>query len=289
MKEKYDEIGKKYDLTRKADKFLTERLFHHLQITGSERCLDIGCGTGNYTIALNRKGLDFIGVEPSGEMLEKARNRDSNVQWKQGKAEDIPLEDNSVSGILAGLTIHHWNDLKKSFLELKRVLKPDGRLVMFTSTPKQMNGYWLNRYFPKMLEDSMRQMPSLQTVERNLAHAGFKIIETEPYFVKPELEDLFLYSGKHNPALYLEPQVRHGISSFSALANREEVRKGLKKLERDIESGEIRQIMENHENDKRGLPVYHCDGSSPNWLKSGTLSAPISKKDSISFKELLLI
>ncbi|MGI8669281.1 MAG: class I SAM-dependent methyltransferase [Aridibacter sp.] len=248
MKEKYDRIGMNYNNTRKADSFIVERLLQHLKLQNTGKYLDIGCGTGNYTIALNQNGFDFIGVEPSTEMLEKAKAKNSKVEWKLGKSENIPLENETVDGILATLTIHHWKDFDKSFAELNRVLKPNGRLVIFTSTNEQMNGYWLNYYFPKMLKDSTDQMPKFEVIQKNLFNNGFEIIETEKYFVRANLEDLFLYSGKHNPKMYLNKQIRHGISSFSDLANMEEIEKGLRKLESDIETGKVQEIITNYEN-----------------------------------------
>jgi DUF1009 family protein len=111
-----------------------------------------------------------------------------------------------------------------------------------------MKGYWLNHYFPKILEDSMVQMPTLEAVEDAMTSAGFKIISTENYSIKPDLQDQFLYCGKQNPELYFDENIRHGISSFSALANLEEVEKGLAQLRRDIDSGEINTIIKSYEN-----------------------------------------
>ncbi len=246
---KYDKIGKNYNRTRKADLYLTERLFHHLNPQKTGKYLDIGCGTGNYTIALSQKGIDFIGVEPSDKMLNKARAKNNRIEWKSGKAENIPLENETIDGVLVSLTIHHWTDLNKSFNEINRVLKMNGRFVLFTSTSEQMYGYWLNRYFPKMLKDSIEQMPKFAVIEENLMKNGFEIIETEKYFVRDDLEDLFLYAGKHDPQMYLNEQFRQGISSFSDLANLDEVESGLKKLAEDIEIGKIDEIIDEFENE----------------------------------------
>ena len=76
-----------------------------------------------------------------------------------------------------------------------------------------------------------------------------KSLSTEKYFVRESLQDLFLYSGKHAPDRYLDAKMRWGISSFSALANRREVQEGLKRLEMDIKSGEIFDIIDSYEND----------------------------------------
>jgi len=237
MEIKYDKIGIDYNLTRKADKYLTEQLLIHLNPKENELYLDIGCGTGNYTNELQKKGFQFIGIDPSIKMLGKAKSKNPKIDWRIGNAEKTGLTDHSINGIISSLTIHHWTDLKKGFSELYRVLKIDGRIVIFTSTPKQMNGYWLNHYFPKMLKDSIIQMPSLENVENGMKNAGIEIIEVKKYSIKSDLRDQFLYCGKQNPELYFDENIRHGISSFSSLANRKEIERGLSDLRKDIDKG----------------------------------------------------
>lgn len=119
-------------------------------------------------------------------------------------------------------------------------------IVLFTSTPEQMKGYWLNHYFPKMLQDSIIQMPSLAQISQALKQAGFSIQHTEIYNIRPDLEDKFLYCGKQNPLYYLDASIRNGISSFSDLANQKEVEKGLVHLNNDIDTGKINQIMKSY-------------------------------------------
>ncbi len=246
---KYDRIGADYNLTRKADTYLTQQLIRHLQPTKSGKYLDIGCGTGNYTHALQKKGFDLIGIDPSELMLEKAKLKNTQIYWKTGAAENIGLPEKFVDGIIGFLTIHHWRDLKIGFSELYKVLKPNGRIVIFTSTPEQMKGYWINHYFPKMLLNSIAQMPTLEKVKIAMIHSGIEFIETHKYCIRPDLEDLFLYCGKQNPELYFDKQVRYGISSFSSLSNRVEVAKGLSDLRADIDSGKINEIIKSYEND----------------------------------------
>ena len=233
----YDQIGGGYNATRRADPYITGELFWFLLPRTEGQYLDIGCGTGNYTIELSNRGLHLYGVEPSAKMLDIARSRSTNVKWVKGQAEQIPVEGQFFDGIVATLTIHHWGDLGKAFKELHRVLKADGKIVLFTALPAQMQGYWLNYYFPKMLADSIAQMPALDVIESAAAGAGFKITGTEKYFIQPDLQDLFLYSGKNSPSVYFKEDVRKGISSFSALANREEVERGLLLLRQHVGQG----------------------------------------------------
>jgi len=245
----YDIIGARYNSTRRADQYLTERLYHLLAPEVNGLYLDIGCGTGNYTVVLAEKGLKFCGVEPSENMLGIARLHNSEIKWLNGTAENIPADDNTFDGGIATLTIHHWTDLWAAFTEIYRVLKQDAPLVIFTATPEQMHGYWLNHYFPNMLSDSIDQMPSFERIETAAMAAGFLISDTEKYFISNDLQDHFLYVGKNRPELYFDERVRAGISSFSALSNAAEVATGLEQLQRDIELNRFEAIKAGYDND----------------------------------------
>lgn len=245
---KYDRIGTGYNSTRVADPYITERILHHLQPKANGRYLDIGCGTGNYTIIMADKGFNFMGVDPSEKMLNEAKLRNPDIIWLHGTAEQIPADDKSFDGMIGTLTIHHWIDLKKAFAEINRVLAHNGKFVLFTSTPEQMKGYWLNHYFPKMLHSSIVQMPSLAHVQEAIRQTELEVTDIEKYFIKDDLQDCFLYVGKNNPNRYFDETIRHGISSFSSLANIDEVEQGLSKLKKDIESQVFDKVKEQYTN-----------------------------------------
>ncbi|MEL6656390.1 MAG: methyltransferase domain-containing protein [Bacteroidota bacterium] len=248
-KERYDTIGIGYDSSRKADPYLTQRMFNFLRQPGTKRrYLDIGSGTGNYTSALHQLGLDLIGVEPSDEMLSKARAKNPAIHWMKGYAEDIPIGNASMDGVLACLTIHHWKDINQGFSEVSRVLKKEGTVVIFTTLPEQTRSYWLHHYFPQMMEESADFMPAQGKIKAALEQAGLEIVQQEPYFVQPDLEDRFLYSGKHQPERYFNPAFRQGISSFSLIAHQAEVDQGLAHLRVDIDSGKIAAVQQAYEN-----------------------------------------
>jgi len=244
----YNRIGKGYNSTRKADPYITQRLLDLLSAKEGDLYVDIGCGTGNYTHEFASKGINIYGVEPSENMLEIAKQQSGSVKWLLGSAENIPVKDALFDGCTAILTIHHWTNLKSAFLELKRVLKSHGQLLVFTSTPEQMQGYWLNHYFPEMMARSICRMPAINYIEQIAIEARFSITSTEKYAVQPDLQDHFLYSGKLNPSLYFEKNIRMGISSFASLANRIEVKEGLSKLRKDIDANSFENIQGRYEN-----------------------------------------
>ena len=144
----YDTIGEGYDGTRRADVRLVERLIGHLAPVPGGRYLDLACGTGNYTAALAARDIDIAGVDASGVMLDAARAKAPAIAWSKGRAEDLPYADGAFDGVMCSLAIHHFGDVGAAFAEVARVLGR-GRLVILTTTPAQIAGYWLNWYFPE--------------------------------------------------------------------------------------------------------------------------------------------
>jgi SAM-dependent methyltransferase len=265
-----------------------ERMFLLLSLHQADRMertyLDIGCGTGNYTIALQqKKGLMFVGLDPSEVMLKEARAKSNKVEWVNGVVENIPFKEETFSGALAILTTHHWQDIGKGLKELFRVLKPASKLVIFTSPPEQMETYWLNHYFPQALKDSTQKMVTLEAMIKLGNEAGFEIRSAENYFIKPDLQDLFLQSGKHDPEIYFRDNIRNGISTFAAHANKEEVEKGLAQLRKDIDSGEFATIKQKYESDKGDycFIVFEKTDAPPMIVQliKGAWHAPINDLD----------
>jgi ubiquinone/menaquinone biosynthesis C-methylase UbiE len=246
----YDSIGKKYNTTRSADPYLTGRLFNLLSPKEEGHYLDIGCGTANYLTALSKYKLKFTGVDPSETMLGKARDKGNHASFVCAHAESLPFADNTFDGGIATFTLHHWTDKKKGLEEVNRVLKYGSRLVFLSFAGEQMRGYWLNEYFPKMMKQSWELLPELPEMEQLLNDTGFQLSLTEKYFIHDELQDHFLYAHKRQPERYLDENVRQNMSAFSAICTPEELKNGLSKLEADILSGRIKDIMDQYENDK---------------------------------------
>lgn len=245
----YNTIGQGYNQTRKADPFIANTLHTLLQPNPYGVYLDIGCGTGNYTVALAEKGVMLHGVDPSEVMLNEAKIKSNAVQWHLGGAEQIPFSDDFFHGAIATLTLHHWNSIENGFREIKRVLKPNSRFVIFAAISDLTEKFWLRHYFPKMLEASVRKEPKLSTIENAAKAAGLKIIMQEKYFIQDDLQDQFLYVGKNNPNKYFDESVRSGISSFAQLSLKQEVEEGLQKLKTDVDSGQFETIRKQYESD----------------------------------------
>ncbi|PHJ65237.1 methyltransferase type 11 [Nostoc linckia z18] len=245
----YEQIGKSYDLTRRADPEIANRLAVKLQIKSDYSYLDVACGTGNYTLALAKHGGVWHGIDQSIKMIDAAKNKSNTIAWEVGEVETLPYVNGSFSGVLCTLAIHHFTALIPAFREIYRVLAA-GNFVLFTATPEQMRKYWLVEYFPEAMYKSAEQMPNLENVKYALKESGFELTDIEPYYIGENLQDLFLYSGKYHPEIYLDENVRSGISTFALLASAAEIATGCERLAADIDTGRITEIIKKYENNR---------------------------------------
>lgn len=100
-----------------------------------ERVLDAACGTGVVTkLAAERVGPDgaVAGLDPNPAMLAVARATtpaDASIDWREGRAEQLPFPDESFDAVLCGMGLQFFADKEAGLREFHRVLVPGGRLV----------------------------------------------------------------------------------------------------------------------------------------------------------------
>ena len=94
---------------------------------------DLGCGTGQITEALAPNVGKVIAVDESGPMLQVAESRLAkcpNVELRIGTIESLPIEDDTLDAAVLFLVAHFITDPAKAMREIRRVLKPGGRLLI---------------------------------------------------------------------------------------------------------------------------------------------------------------
>ncbi|MFF8771845.1 class I SAM-dependent methyltransferase [Kitasatospora sp. NPDC015120] len=92
--------------------------------------LDAACGTGRQTGALVARGHRTIGVDQSPEMLAKAGERAPQAEFRTGRLESLPLDDDSVDLAVCSLAMTHLPDVAAGVAELARVVRPGGRILV---------------------------------------------------------------------------------------------------------------------------------------------------------------
>jgi SAM-dependent methyltransferase len=92
--------------------------------------LDAACGTGRHTAYLRDRGHRVIGIDATPEMLDKARARVPDGDFRVGELGSLPLDDASVDLAVCTLALTHVPDLTRPIAELARVVRPGGRIVL---------------------------------------------------------------------------------------------------------------------------------------------------------------
>lgn len=98
-----------------------------------QRIVDVGTGTGSLARLLALEGCTVAGIDPSSEMMEKARLLDEafgvSIQYHVGRAEALPVPEHSQDVVTAG-QCWHWFDRAVAASEALRVLRPGGTIVI---------------------------------------------------------------------------------------------------------------------------------------------------------------
>jgi demethylmenaquinone methyltransferase/2-methoxy-6-polyprenyl-1,4-benzoquinol methylase/phosphoethanolamine N-methyltransferase len=164
---------------------LRDRTIELAGIAPGDDVLEVGCGTGEIaTRAKVRTGATgtVAGIDPAAEMIAMARQKAAqagvDVDYRIAAVEALPFADATFDVVVSSLMLHHLpEELKpRALAEIRRVLKPDGRLVVVdfkqpTSRLGRLAPVWL-------LHRTVEEHSSLQKLPALLTAAGFSAIES---------------------------------------------------------------------------------------------------------------
>jgi ubiquinone/menaquinone biosynthesis C-methylase UbiE len=136
VREQYNSLASIYD--QRWNWYVTNTLSFlkiWVNLSASDKVLDIACGTGEFErmVLIENPTQQMVGVDISQEMLAIAQQKlhgYSDVSFQVGSASALPFLDQSFDVIVLANAFHYFNDPIAALTEIKRVLKPDGKVVI---------------------------------------------------------------------------------------------------------------------------------------------------------------
>jgi demethylmenaquinone methyltransferase/2-methoxy-6-polyprenyl-1,4-benzoquinol methylase len=134
----FDVIAPRYDMVNRIMTFRMDvgwrrRTVAALGLPPGSVVVDLACGTGDLAGDLADRGLVPVGADLSFGMLAAAPRRFARIQ---SDGASLPLPDGSVDGVTCGFALRNFTDLRATFAELSRVVRPGGRIALLeVATP----------------------------------------------------------------------------------------------------------------------------------------------------------
>jgi len=166
------------------------RLTAEAVVRPGDRVLDAACGTGDLAVADLKAGAGRVtGLDFSEKMLERAR-RKAPLEWVQGDMLALPFADATFDAATVGFGARNVADLELALRELRRVLRPGGRLAILEITQprgalRPFYSLWFDRIVPLLgkvlpggdaytyLPASVKRFPTAERLADLLREAGF--------------------------------------------------------------------------------------------------------------------
>jgi ubiquinone/menaquinone biosynthesis C-methylase UbiE len=222
------------DYDRLAAEYARHRQVHPAVLQGlaeavrpGDRVLEVGCGTGNYIVALASLGdCTCWGVEPSAEMLSRARERSTAVQFQAGSADRLGVPAGWFDLLFSVDVVHHLPDLPVYFREAHRALKSGGCLYTVTDSEAIIRSRQpLVTYFPETVAADLSRYPSMANLRTLYGRAGFGKLVERTVECAYSLNDIGPYRDKAYSVLHL--------------ISEQALRRGIARMERDLRAGSI--------------------------------------------------
>ncbi|TDE59730.1 class I SAM-dependent methyltransferase [Nonomuraea mesophila] len=187
--------------------------------------LDVGSGTGRFTPALARTFGPVTGVEPADRMREiaQARSPHPEVRYLAGSAEDLPVPSSSADYALLFLSWHHVQDKPRAVVELGRVIRPGGRLLLRANFSDHHPRPWWLEHFPRGFEVDAALFQPLHEVIEMFTSDGWRVAGFRTVTVP-----------SHGTCGDMLERLRLRTLSFFAQLSPDELEEGFRRLERFV-------------------------------------------------------
>jgi demethylmenaquinone methyltransferase/2-methoxy-6-polyprenyl-1,4-benzoquinol methylase len=149
----------------------------YVHIRSDDVILDIGGNTGKVTEAYSNNCKEVVVLEPKRNVIEYGKSHRPNIKFVEGQAENIPLPDAYFDKVVASASFHHFSDHDKALEEMKRVLKPDGRIIILEIDPNTRRGKRL-KFCENLFHTGAKLYPPSQ-LSKKIEEHNLEVLSTD--------------------------------------------------------------------------------------------------------------
>ena len=162
----FDRIAPVYDAMNRVMTVGLDRRWREATVARGGAARAIACSTPAAAPATSRSRrcaqapASVVGLDFSGRMLERARRKAPELEWVQGDVLALPFEDASFDAATVGFGVRNVDDLEAALRELRRVLRPGGRLgILEITTPRGVLAPFYRLWFDRIVPLLGRVLP----------------------------------------------------------------------------------------------------------------------------------
>src|SRR5262245_54648427 len=161
-------------------------------VTPEDTVLDVACGPGLTECAFAKAALSVTGIDITPAMIDRAKARQAdlgltNLTWQVGDILSLPFHDATFSLVVTRYSFHHLLDPRAALAEMKRVLKPGGKVMVMDAAPEPDKADAYNRMEKLRDPSHVRAMPAEELLQM-AREAGLVDLKTTFCKVEYELE-----------------------------------------------------------------------------------------------------
>jgi len=180
---RFDAWADTYGQDRIAGWFTFYQAFalERLNLSPNGNFLDVGCGPG-WAVRKAREQIlrgKVCGIDISPKMIDKAKAQAqtaSNVEFHVAPVHEIPYPDGFFRSVLCTLSFHHYHDPLNALLEIKRIMEPDGKIVLLDSARDVSLPIWIQDRWRRYLERSHVKYYTTRELKTLIERAGLHLV-----------------------------------------------------------------------------------------------------------------
>lgn len=197
--------------------------------------LDLSCGTGLYLEKqinyFDEVNIRWNGLDLSDEMLKKAKEKVSNVQFTKAKAENMPYHSNAFDYISNNYAFHHYDNKEQALDEVYRVLKEGGIYKLHNIAIHDMPRWWVYHYIPAAYYEDLKRFWNKDVIFNELTIRGLEVnLKIEYRMENIKVSD------------YIDYAVNRDISVLTLISDKD-YEEGLERMRYDVRTNPDKTIV----------------------------------------------